>query len=82
MQSLIERLNAMQKTVVALPRFSGHVIHADLTGTLSSAEADYKAHWDNELHPNEAGFTALTARLVATMQSRIAALRPDVRSAA
>ena len=82
MQNLIARLNAMQKTVVALPRFSGHVIHADLTGTLSSAEADYKAHWDNELHPNEAGFTALTARLVATMQSRIAALRPDVKSAA
>jgi Dyp-type peroxidase family len=74
MQDLIERLNAMQKTVAALPRFSGHVIHADLTGTLSNTQANYKDHWDNELHPNEAGFTALTARLVAIMQNRIPAL--------
>ena len=81
MQALIMRLNAMQKTVAALPRFSGHVIHADLTGTLSNTEADYKAHWDNELHPTEAGFTLLSARLVAIMQKRIPALRPDVKSA-
>lgn len=81
MQDLIERLNVMQRTVAALPRFKDHVIHADLTGTLSKTQADYKTHWDNELHPTEAGFTLLSARLVAIMQNCIPALRPDVKSA-
>ncbi len=81
MQALIERLNMMQKKVAALSRFSGHVIHADLMGTLSNAPVSYKDHWDNELHPTEAGFTALAAKLLETMQNRIPALRPDVKSA-
>ena len=81
MQALIERFNQMQKTVAELPRFRHHVIHADLTGTLSNGETNYKDHWDNELHPTEAGFSLLTARLVSAMQNRIATLRPDVKSA-
>lgn len=81
MQQLILRLNTMQKTVAALPRFHGHVIHADLTGTLSSAQDSYQTHWDNELHPSEAGFTLLTEKLVAIMQERIPALKRELTSA-
>ena len=81
MRELILRLNAMQNTVAALPQFNAHVIHADLTGTLSNAQETYQADWDNELHPTEAGFTRLTAKLVAIMHGRIPALQRDLKSA-
>lgn len=76
MRRLIDRLNTMQRRVVALAPFAGHVFHADLTGTLSTAPADYQLDWDNELHPTQSGFARLTVKLVEEMVKRVPALQP------
>ena len=61
MHALITALNQQIATVVA--EFAGHnVHHADLTGVLGSA--NYKDDWANELHPTDAGFTALATKLL------------------
>jgi hypothetical protein len=60
--ALIDRLNAMLATVVAMPEFS-HVTHVDLRGTLSGQPGDYKQWWDNELHPTSAGFKLVAAAI-------------------
>ena len=57
---MIDRFNAMLKTVVALPAFA-HVRYVDLRGTLSNGP-DYKRFWANELHPTRLGFEAVAQR--------------------
>jgi hypothetical protein len=34
-----------------------------LLGTLSAEEANYKDWWDNELHPTQRGFVAVTNKI-------------------
>jgi len=76
MQALITRLNQMQIALAALPKFQNRVFHVNLTGTLSSQPAAYKADWDNELHPSVPGFTALTQRFAAALAAAVPALQP------
>ncbi len=58
---LIEHFNNMLET---LPDESGysHVRYVNLLGTLSD-DADYRDWWDNELHPTEMGFKAVTDKI-------------------
>jgi len=61
MKTLITELNAQIATIVG--EFSQANVHAvDLTGTLTSP--DHTLDWGDELHPTEAGFAALAAKLV------------------
>lgn len=62
MKTLIDRLNVMQMGVVAREQFQGNVFHVDLRTTLSGVTGKYHADWDNELHPTEDGFTAVTKK--------------------
>jgi hypothetical protein len=57
---LIDRFNAMLQSVVAMPQFR-HVHFVDLRRTLSTG-ANYRAWWDNELHPTKRGFRAVTVK--------------------
>lgn len=50
LKTLIDRLNAMQIALLQHPEFQ-HVLHTNLRGTLSTADADYQEFWQNELHP-------------------------------
>jgi hypothetical protein len=74
MQELIGRLNTMQARVAALPRFSKHVFHVKLTGTLSNAQDTYKTQWENELHPKKSGFMSLTKVFATALATNIPAL--------
>jgi hypothetical protein len=57
MRQIIDQFNGMLMELVSEPEFS-HVHHIDLRNALSTnlANDGYKARWDNELHPSEAGF--------------------------
>jgi hypothetical protein len=57
---LIDRLNVMLEEVASLTRFS-HVHYIDLRNTLSNG-ANYQDLWENEFHPNKAGFELVTKR--------------------
>ncbi|MBA4388155.1 MAG: hypothetical protein C0404_09250 [Verrucomicrobia bacterium] len=46
--------------------YQSQVFHVDLTGTLTSA-----ADWSNELHPGNAGFAALAAKIDAALQANM-----------
>jgi hypothetical protein len=63
MHDIIDRFNNMLAGLVKDPAF-GNVHYVDLRGTLSTALASdaYKDWWDNELHPTEKGFTAVTEK--------------------
>ena len=63
MTSLIDRLNEMQIELAKEQRFSPHVKHVDLRDVLSSELADYRKHWENELHPTRHGFQLVGNRL-------------------
>jgi hypothetical protein len=65
MRVAIDSFNEMLIGIVALPQFA-HVRYVDLRGVLS-AGADYSALWDNELHPTEQGFRAVTAKIAAVL---------------
>ena len=60
MREIIDGFNAMLRKVAALPAF-GHVRYIDLRGTLSIG-ADYETWWENELHPTERGFAAVSKK--------------------
>jgi lysophospholipase L1-like esterase len=62
----IDSLNAMLNGLAAQPAYAGKLFHVDLTGTLRS-EAD----WANELHPGNAGFSALADKIDAVLQANI-----------
>ncbi|MEK8029241.1 hypothetical protein AACH06_00285 [Ideonella sp. DXS29W] len=63
MALLIDVLNEMQQWVARDPYLAGQVQWVDLRGTLSTTPGAYPLDWANELHPTEAGFSALAARL-------------------
>jgi len=65
-KDLIDRFNAMLKSVSAMPGFS-HVHYLNLRDTLLSSPKDtkYKKEWANELHPNGDGFSKVTAKFAA-----------------
>jgi lysophospholipase L1-like esterase len=65
MRTLIDRFNTMLASLTAEPEFV-HVRYVDLRNTLSSG-ANYRGSWDNELHPTEAGFRQVTARIAAVL---------------
>ena len=37
--------------------------YVNLLGTLSDEDANYKDWWDNELHPTQRGFVAVTDKI-------------------
>lgn len=57
---LIDRFNAMVKSVAAEARFR-HVHYVDLRGTLPTG-TDYGDWWGNELHPTKKGFRAVAQK--------------------
>jgi lysophospholipase L1-like esterase len=61
-RELITRFNRMLEGLSAIPEYS-HVRYVKLLGTLSGEDANYKAWWDNELHPTEKGFIAVTDKI-------------------
>jgi len=54
MITIIDRFNTMLQTLVLEPGFQ-NVTYINLRGTLSNAQATYKAWWANEIHPNAGG---------------------------
>lgn len=65
MQTLIDRLNVMQRDTITDAAFA-HVKHVDVRPALSSG-ADYKQHWKNELHPTRSGFAAVSELIAAAL---------------
>lgn len=67
MKTVVDRFNGLLKELSADPRYAGHLVHADLRGTLVSAiENDaYMADWQSEMHATEPGFAKLADRLFA-----------------
>lgn len=68
MQELIERYNAMLKTIPAINGYE-HVRYVDLRGTLRNQPGTYKHDWDNELHPTEPGFQQVAERFATAIAS-------------
>jgi len=68
LHDLIDRFNAMLAALAKEPGLA-NVLYVDLRGTLSTKleNDDYKQWWDNELHPTERGFDAVTARFAAEL---------------
>jgi hypothetical protein len=62
----IDSLNVMLSGLATQPQYVGKLFHVNLTGTLQS-EAD----WANELHPGNAGFSALADKIDAALQANI-----------
>ncbi len=60
----IDALNTMLENLAQ--RYSGQVFHVNLVGTLQEPSA-----WANELHPGNAGFSALAAKIDAALQRNI-----------
>jgi hypothetical protein len=58
----IDSLNTMLKGIATPP----DVLHVDLTGTLQT-----KNDWANELHPTNAGFSALANKIDAALEGNI-----------
>jgi lysophospholipase L1-like esterase len=61
-RELITHFNRMLEGLAGIPEYS-HVRYVKLLGTLSGEDANYKAWWDNELHPTEKGFIAVTDKI-------------------
>lgn len=69
-QNLIDRFNTMLGALVQEAAY-GHVRYLDLRGTLTNklqAHA-YQKWWANELHPEETGFKAVSARFAQALAS-------------
>jgi hypothetical protein len=62
----IDALNTMLAALAADTQYAGKVFHVDLRGTLLT-----KNDWANELHPVNAGFSALADKIDAVMQQKI-----------
>jgi lysophospholipase L1-like esterase len=62
-KDLIDLFNEMLQTIASRPEFE-HVHFVDVRKTLSTLPDKYQADWDNELHPTEQGFKAITAKFV------------------
>jgi lysophospholipase L1-like esterase len=60
----INSLNTMLEALAQ--KYAGQVFHVDLTGTLQSV-----ADWANELHPGNAGFSALATKIDAALQANM-----------
>jgi hypothetical protein len=69
MRDIIDRFNTMLFDLAKNPQFA-HVHYVDLRGTLSASltNNDYKSWWDNELHPTEKGFTAVTDKFAKVLR--------------
>jgi lysophospholipase L1-like esterase len=63
-KELIDRFNAMLRTLASNPSFA-HVKYVDLRNTLASA--NYKQDWANELHPTKSGFSKVAAKFAAAI---------------
>jgi hypothetical protein len=61
-RELITRFNAMLERLQTIVEYS-HVRYVNLLGTLSDEDANYKDWWDNELHPTQRGFVAVTDKI-------------------
>ena len=59
-RELVDRYNVMLQALVAEPGLE-HVVYVDLRGVLHAR--DYKDDWANELHPTQAGFGEVAARI-------------------
>lgn len=68
MHDIMDRFNVMLAGLVSDPAF-GNVRFVDLRGTLSTDLGSYQDWWDNELHPTEQGFTAVTDRFASVLGS-------------
>jgi len=66
-RELIERFNAMQARVAALPEFA-HVHFLDLRGTLPTSPREYRKYWANELHPTDMGFSRVAERFAVKLR--------------
>jgi len=62
----IDAVNDMLAGIAADVNYKGKVFHADLRGTLKSAD-----DWANELHPVNSGFSALADVLDASLQANM-----------
>ena len=61
-RELITRFNAMLESLPAIAEYS-HVRYVNLLGTLSAEDDNYKDWWENELHPTQRGFVAVTDKI-------------------
>jgi hypothetical protein len=70
MIQIIDQFNNMLGSLVTEPGFE-HVHYVDLRGTFSNVLAGdaYKAWWANELHPTEAGFSAVADKFAAVLST-------------
>jgi lysophospholipase L1-like esterase len=66
MRDLINVFNRMLRDLANTTGFE-HVRYVDLRGTLTNAASGYKRDWDNELHPTERGFRAVTDKIAAAI---------------
>jgi lysophospholipase L1-like esterase len=67
MRDLIDRFNAMLKSVAGVPQFT-HVTYLDLRGTLETGST-YRKDWANELHPTARGFATVAAKFAALIDT-------------
>ncbi|MEW6689781.1 MAG: hypothetical protein AB1452_11890, partial [Pseudomonadota bacterium] len=74
MNALIRRLNEMQAKLVA-DQFAGRVFYVDLRKSLASDSGNYEKDWENELHPTESGFRAITKKFAESLYANVPALR-------
>jgi hypothetical protein len=69
MRLLIDRLNEMQRSLIAANPGLSNVVHVDVRPALDKKE-DYKLYWQNELHPTiPVGFVEVTKIFIAQFRS-------------
>jgi hypothetical protein len=68
MRDIMDRFNGMLAGLVSDPAFA-NVHYVDLRGTLSTDLGNYQDWWENELHPTEQGFTAVTGKFASVLSS-------------
>jgi lysophospholipase L1-like esterase len=65
-RQLIDRFNAMIESIAKRPEWTP-VRYVDLRPVLNGSLTDYSEHWENELHPNEAGFRLVAAQIASAI---------------
>jgi hypothetical protein len=66
LKKFITALNVLLAGLAAQPKYVGKLFHVDLTDTLQS-----KQEWANELHPTNAGFAKLAAKIETALRAKI-----------
>jgi hypothetical protein len=66
MHEVIDRFNVVVQSLTKRFPFMHYI---DVRNTLSTDPNQYKAWWDNELHPTEAGFEKVTDKFAAVLQT-------------